>query len=98
MTPLPMSGRRAFSPYSAYCLMNRTPWAATNTAQIASTSRLSWVRYGAKSSALSGTQIFCTTRPPPSSNTFWKPPICSWPNGLSIAMTATFLYLSTRAA
>jgi len=48
----------SFKPYSAYCLMNRTPCAATNTAQTASAFRLICVRYGAKSSTLSGTQIF----------------------------------------
>ena len=56
------------------------------------------MRYGAKSMALSGTHVFCATRPPASSNTRWKPPMPSWPNGLSIAMAATFLYLSVFAA
>ncbi len=98
MTPLPISGSFPFNPYSAYCLMKRTPCAATNTAHTASAFRLICVRYGAKSRTLSGTQIFWTTRPPWSSNTRWKPPICSWPNGLSIATVTTLLYLSTRAA
>jgi len=98
ITPLPMSGSLPFSPYSAYCLMKRTPCPATNTAHTASTFRLICVRYGAKSSTLSGTQIFWTTRPPWSSKTRWKPPICSWPNGLSMAIATTRLYFSVRAA
>src|SRR5204863_7399920 len=44
MTPLPMRGSFPLKPYSAYCLMNRTPCAATKTAQTASTLRLIWVR------------------------------------------------------
>src|SRR6266446_5201420 len=45
-----------------------------------------------------GTQIFWTTRPPASSKTRWKPPLHSWPKGLSMATTATRRYLRVLAA
>jgi len=47
---------------------------------------------------LSGVHSFCTTLPPLSSNTRWKPATFSWPKAKSSAITATRLYLSSLAA
>ena len=76
-TPVPISGTLPRSALSPYCLAKRTAWPATKTWTTASTSPGTWLRYGAKSIALSGTQTFCATRPPASSNTRWNPPIPS---------------------
>ena len=97
-TPVPISGTLPASALSPYCLAKRTACPATKTCTTASTSRGTCVRYGAKSMVFSGAQIFCTTRPPASSNTRWKPPTPSWPKLLSMAIAATRRYLSVRAA
>ena len=98
MTPVPMRGTLPFRGESAYCLTKRTAWPATKTAHTASTSGGTCARYGAKSSAFSGTQSFWTTLPPLSSKTRWNPPISSCPNALSMAMVATRRYCRVFAA
>ena len=97
-TPVPMRGTLPRSGLSPHCLAKRTAWPATNTCTTASASRGTCEKYGAKSIALSGAQIFWTTLPPASSKTRWKPPMHSWPNGLSMAMATTRLYLRVFAA